>query len=138
MDDTERLEGIMDIVDRLNGMSETHILLVEGIKDVSALRAIGVDGDFYCVQSGGGPVRAAEHVWSSGREAVILTDWDRRGGSLARQLRENLSSLDVRYDDRARADLAFICRPYCKDVESVDSVVAMLGGHRWRSNKHHL
>lgn len=126
MDDAERLEGVEDAVDRLNAMAGTHILLVEGLKDIDALRGIGVEGEFFCVQSQGGPVRAAEHVWHLSKEAVILTDWDRRGGSLARQLRENLSSLGVRYDDTVRSDLAFYCRPYCKDIESLDSVVGLL------------
>lgn len=126
MDDGERLEGIQVLLDELSSMSGTHIILVEGLKDVDSLRNVGVDGEFYCVQSGGGPVKAAEHVWHSGKQAVIMTDWDRRGGSLARSLRENLSALDVRYDDRIRRELATLCRPYVKDVESVDAVVELL------------
>ncbi len=126
MDDGERLEGIQALLDELSSMSGTHIILVEGLKDVDSLRNVGVDGEFYCVQSGGGPVKAAEHVWHSGKQAVIMTDWDRRGGSLARSLRENLSALDVRYDDRIRRELATLCRPYVKDVESVDAVVELL------------
>ncbi len=102
------------------------MILVEGAKDVSALRNVGVDGEFYTVQVEGGPVKAAEYVWRSGRRAVILTDWDRRGGNLAHALRENLSSLDVGYDDRVRSDLAFLVRMYCKDVESLDSVLSRL------------
>lgn len=126
MDDEERLEGIQVLLDELSSMSGTHIILVEGLKDVDSLRNVGVDGEFYCVQSGGGPVKAAEYVWHSGKQAVIMTDWDRRGGSLARSLRENLSALDVRYDDRIRRELATLCRPYVKDVESVDAVVELL------------
>lgn len=125
-DDAERLSVLEDAIDRINSLRDTHIVLVEGLKDVAALEAIGVVAEFYCVQSGGGPVKAAEHVWRSGREAVIMTDWDRRGGNLAASLRENLSSLGVEYDDRIRSDLAFLCRPFCKDVESVDSVVGLL------------
>ena len=97
MDDAERLEQIQALLDELNDMSGTHIILVEGLKDVASLRHVGVDGEFFCVQSGGGPVKAAEHVWHSGKQAVIMTDWDRRGGALARALRDNLSALDVRY-----------------------------------------
>ena len=104
------------------------MILVEGAKDVSALRNIGIDGDFYTVQVEGGPVKAAEYVWRSGRQAVILTDWDRRGGNLARSLRENLSSLGVGYDDKVRSDMAFLVRMYCKDVESMDSVLFKLRG----------
>lgn len=130
MDDAERLEGIQELLDELSSLSGTHIILVEGLKDVDSLRSVGVEGEFYCVQSGGGPVKAAEHVWHSGKQAVIMTDWDRRGGNLARSLRENLSALDVRYDDRIRRDLAFLCRPYIKDVESVDAVVELLSSRR--------
>ena len=126
MDDAERLEGIYAALDRLEGMLPTHVVLVEGIKDAEALRRAGIDGDFYLVQSGGGPVRAAEHAWRAGRPAVVMTDWDRRGGSLAEALRENLSSLGVRYDDTVRRDLAIFCRPYAKDVESLDSVIGLL------------
>ena len=126
MDDSERLEGIYDLLDQLSELSDTHIILVEGLKDIAALEAVGVDGDFYCVQSGGGPVKAAEHVWHSGKQAVIMTDWDRRGGTLAGALRENLSALDVRYDDGIRGELAVLCRPYSKDVESLDAVVRLL------------
>lgn len=126
MDDAERLEGVLAALERLSELAEDHIILVEGLKDVDALRKVGVDGDFYCVQSSGGPLKAAEHVWRSGRPAVIMTDWDRRGGSLAEALRENLSSLGAGYDDTVRRDLAVLCRPYSKDVESLDSVVALL------------
>ena len=67
MDDAERLEQIQALLDELNDMSGTHIILVEGLKDVASLRHVGVDGEFFCVQSGGGPVKAAEHVWHSGK-----------------------------------------------------------------------
>jgi dTMP kinase len=105
------------------------VILVEGAKDVAALRNMDIDGDFFTIQVEGGPVRAAEYAWRSGRKAVILTDWDRRGGSLARSLRENLSSLGVGYDDRVRSDMAFLARMHCKDVESMDTVLARLRNH---------
>ncbi len=128
MNDVERLEAIEELLDELSSLSTTHIILVEGLKDVVSLKAVGVEGEFFCVQSGGGPVKAAEHVWHSGKQAVIMTDWDRRGGTLAKALRENLSSLDVRYDDRIRGELVVLCRPYVKDVESIDAVVRLLKG----------
>ena len=126
MDDSERLEGAEQALERLRDMLRNHVLLVEGNKDVAALRNLGVEGDIFCVQSGGGPVKAAEYVWRSGKEAIILTDWDRRGGNLAHSLRENLVSLGVGYDDTVRSDLAFYTRIYSKDVESLDSVLALL------------
>jgi dTMP kinase len=126
MNDEERLEKLQDVLDRLSELSEDHVILVEGNKDVSALANLNIRGDIYCVQSGGGPVKAAEYVWRSGKEAVILTDWDGRGGNLAHSLRENLRSLGVGYDDSIRSDLAFLTRMYSKDVESLDSVFGLL------------
>lgn len=128
MDDAERLERIQDVLERLKEVLSDSILLVEGHKDVAALKNVGIDGEFYCVQSGGGPVKASEYVWNAGKDAVILTDWDRRGNILAQDLRENLSSLEVAYDDSVRSDLSFLCRPFAKDVESLDSVVFRLSG----------
>lgn len=126
MDDEERLERIEDALARLSDLAEESIILVEGLKDIRALEALGISGSFCCVQSGGGPLKAAEHVWSLGSRAVILTDWDRRGGNLAQSLREDLATLEAPYDDRVRRDLAVFCRPFCKDVESLDSVVAAM------------
>ncbi len=126
MNDEERLEGINEALGRLREMLPDCVLLVEGNKDVAALHNVGIDGDIFCVQSGGGPVKAAEYAWRSGKPAIILTDWDRRGGSLAHDLRDNLSSLGVPHDDTVRSDLAFLTRPYSKDVESIDSVIRLL------------
>jgi len=126
MDDSERLEQFLDVLGRLSEDLDGSVVLVEGHKDVAALRAIGIDAEFFCVQSGGGPVKAAEFVWRSGKKAIIMTDWDRRGGNLAQTIRENLASLGVEYDDSIRSDLAFLSRPFAKDAESLDSVLLLL------------
>ena len=124
MDDGERLEALEDALERLAFLAKSDAILVEGRKDEAALRAVGIDGRFVHVQSSGGPVKAAEAVWRSGSGAVIMTDWDRRGGSLARMLRENLESLGV--GDSIRRDIASCIRPYSKDVESLDTVLSLL------------
>ena len=126
MDAAERLEWFDSIIEDLDQLALTHILLVEGKNDVLALHELGVEADMFCVQSGGGPVRASEYAWEKGRPAVILTDWDRRGDSLADDLRRNLSSLCVKYDDSIRDRLARVCGPFCRDVESVHLIRRML------------
>ncbi len=122
----EKLGQIRKVVDALNERKGS-VILVEGRKDEIALRNAGVDGEFIHVQSFGGPIRASEYVSETGKTAVIMTDWDRRGNLLAESLETNLAALDVRYDTRLRTELASACRAYAKDVESLDSVVAYLG-----------
>ncbi len=126
MDAAERLERMDSAIDDLCELALSHIILIEGRNDALALRELGVEADMFCVQSGGGPVKAAEYAWNLGRPAVILTDWDRRGDSLADDLRRNLSSLCVRYDDSIRDRLSHICGQFCPDVESLHLVRRML------------
>lgn len=126
MDPSERLELIEEQVEALDVLSRDHAIVVEGRKDVAALNAIGIDGMFLMVQVEGGPVRIAERLWTMGRPAVILTDWDRRGDLLEEDLRRNMDALEVRYDVSVRKELAHLCRPFCKDIESLDSVMDLL------------
>lgn len=124
MDPRERLDGILETISELS--SSDSVILVEGRKDVGALNALGAECDFIQVQSSGGPMHAAEEVWRSGRSAVILTDWDDRGNRIADDLSRCLDSLGVSYDTGIRDRLSYLARPYCKDVESLDSVVRTL------------
>ena len=125
MNDEVRLERIREVLDRLAVLSEDHVILVEGVNDVAALKAVGIDGDFFTIQCSGGPMRAVEYVEAHGGKAVVLTDWDRRGGTIASQIRSMCGSgHDIDFD--VRADLGKLCRTYIKDIESLAVLVERL------------
>ena len=126
MDDEERLIEINEVLEELKELSEDHIILVEGPNDKKALAEIGISGKLFMIQSEGGPIKAAEYVSEHGGKAIILTDWDRRGGTIAHELEIQLSSLDLEYDKRIRAKLSFLCKKYIKDVESLDKLLERL------------
>lgn len=126
MDDAVRLEEILKVLERLKELSADHVILVEGRKDRDSLAHLGISGDIFQVQSSGGPSAAAEYVESKGGKAVILTDWDRRGGNLAASLRAILGKDSRDVDDTVRMDLARLSRHYVKDVEALDSLVERL------------
>ncbi len=126
MDDAVRLEEILKVLERLKELSADHVILVEGRKDRDSLAHLGISGDIFQVQSSGGPSAAAEYVESKGGKAVILTDWDRRGGNLAASLRAILGKDSRDVDDTVRTDLARLSRHYVKDVEALDSLVERL------------
>ncbi len=126
-DDTERMERINAVISEISLLRGTHVVLVEGMNDVVALRNCGMDAEFICVQSSaGGPMKASEAVWKSGKSAVIMTDWDRRGDIIADSLRTDLMSLGVKFDVHFRSELGALLKPYCSDVESIDSVMLMM------------
>lgn len=126
MSDEVRLEEILKVLGRLKELSADHVILVEGRKDREALAYLGISGDVFQVQSSGGPSAAAEYVESRGGKAVILTDWDRRGGNLAAALRDILGRDNPDIDGSVREDLSRLSRHYIKDVEALDSLVDRL------------
>ncbi|WP_197736271.1 toprim domain-containing protein [Methanomethylophilus alvi] len=126
MSDEVRLEEILKVLGRLKELSADHVILVEGRKDREALAYLGISGDVFQIQSSGGPSAAAEYVESRGGKAVILTDWDRRGGNLAATLRDILGRDNPDIDGSVREDLSRLSRHYIKDVEALDSLVDRL------------
>ena len=126
MNDDERLGRLDEILDRIQSMSSDHVILVEGKNDRRSLLDLNLSLDTIEVQRDGGPLRAAEMVYESGKKAIILTDWDDRGDRLAKDLSEQLSALCISYDMNIRKDLRDICIKDIKDVESLHSLYVRL------------
>ena len=126
MNDDERLRRLDEILDRIQSMSSDYVILVEGKNDRRSLLDLNLSLDTIEVQRDGGPLRAAEMVYESGKKAIILTDWDDRGDRLAKDLSEQLSALCISYDMNIRKDLRDICIKDIKDVESLHSLYVRL------------
>jgi dTMP kinase len=121
MDYVELNEELQRVLEDLIEKTRTVPVIVEGEWDRRALRSLGIDGDIRVLNRGNRILALAESIASNHREAVILTDWDVRGGRLARSLREALEACGVRHDDALRARLTMLCRKDIKDVESLHS-----------------
>jgi 5S rRNA maturation endonuclease (ribonuclease M5) len=68
----------------------------------------------------GKPLFNLVEEWSQKyREMIILTDWDRKGGRLARLLTEAFDANDMKYDLKYRKKLAFLCKKDIKDVQGL-------------------
>jgi len=126
LNDEERLIEIEELLEALEELSKDHVILTEGIRDRKALEALGITGDVFMIQSEGGPMKAAEYVAAHGKKAVILTDWDHKGGTIAHELELQLSSLDTEYNTEIRAKLSSLCKKYIKDIESLDTLIERL------------
>ena len=126
MNDRERLEMIDAVLDELSDMCQYSTILIEGRKDKAALEKL--IGDFECImiQREGGPLRTAERLYESGDSAIILTDWDNKGESIAADMEYHLKTLGVKYDTDIRRRLADLCRKDIKDIESLDFLYARL------------
>ena len=128
--DWEQLhQDLSKVLEDLAEKNRRAPIIVEGEYDRRALRALGVTGDVRLINEGSTIFALCESIASRHREAIILTDWDIRGGRLARQLRDGLSANGVRFDEELRARLTRLCRKDITDVESLDTFVERVDDH---------
>lgn len=122
----ETLEELDALLLELVEREEDRVILVEGRKDRGALTALGVGGEIVQVQDAGGILGVAESLAARNRKAIILTDWDRKGGQLADLLRNALRACGVPYDESIRARISTLSKKEIKDIESLPSYIAYL------------
>ncbi len=123
MDYVELGEDLHRVLDDLVEKNRSLPIIVEGEYDRRALKELGVLGEIRVLNRGNSILALCEDIARGHREAIILTDWDVRGGRLARNLRDALTASGVRYDDELRARLTILCRKDIKDVESLHRFV---------------
>lgn len=122
----ERLEQLEAIFLDLEYASETTPIIVEGKKDAEALAMLGITKNVVTLSKGVSLFTFSENISRRSTKAVVLTDWDRKGGQLARMLKEALMNNGVVVDSRLRAQLATLSKKEVKDIESLPRFVSHL------------
>lgn len=122
----ERLEEIQAVLEEMISRDPRTVILVEGMRDRGALTILGVGGEMVQVQSSDGVFGIAERLAKEGKSAMIMMDWDRKGGQLSRLLRSALEANAVPYDDALRQRLVIVARQDIKDVQSLPSLYSRL------------
>jgi len=79
---------------------EGKVLVVEGKNDLGSLRKAGVSQEIVLMNQSAGKV--ADRVKRIGSEAVVLTDFDRRGEERLLQMKEALEAVGVGADCETR------------------------------------
>ena len=97
-------------------------VIVEGKRDTQALRDLGFDGIIVELNDGDSVLSTVEKiVHKFGRRCIfiVLTDWDRTGGSLAKQLKEYGESCDLIPNLRIRQNLSILSS---KDITCIEEL----------------
>jgi 5S rRNA maturation endonuclease (ribonuclease M5) len=103
-------------------------VLVEGTKDVKALRALGFSGVIEKVNRGWDRSRmvaylhdtyGTRNIVDGGPSLILLMDWDRTGGRLQTGFRDRLMALDIPVDEALRQVLLKVMKPEGRTVESL-------------------
>lgn len=124
MDDEERFERLMEVVDDLVIENLEVPILVEGRRDVDSLRIIGCAGVIEALNAGVTLHDRAGMIAEAGiKKVMLLTDWDRKGEELFDKMRALLAAHGVRVHGDHRDKLRLWMRPPVKDVESLAGYV---------------
>lgn len=88
-----------------NTINSNKLIIVEGKKDRFALEKLGFNKIF--TLNNGKPIkRNAEIISDMSKDAIILTDFDKKGREIYDKLNHELSQVGVRIDNKLRNHLA--------------------------------
>ncbi len=101
-------------------------IIVEGRRDESALRKLGVTGHIHCLKALGESRHDFLERLNGTREAILLTDFDREGKELETWLYRELSQRGVRTDLKLWRRIRSLARTEIHAVEELPSFVRAL------------
>lgn len=125
----ERLDELEHALWRLAEDNEDDVIIVEGVRDERALRELGLQGRIVLLNRGSSLVERSAEIAADHRRVIVLLDWDRTGGRLARRLQETLALHGVRCDTAHRRALALLAT---KEVTTVEELPGFLQRLRTR------
>ncbi len=97
-------------------------IIVEGLRDERALRALGIRGPVI-MASRRPALDLAEDTARRYREIIVLTDWDLKGDEMALKIDQYLRLAGARPDMDIRSRLKKLVKKEIKDVESLSFYV---------------
>ncbi|MCK5259245.1 MAG: hypothetical protein KAJ69_06960 [Thermoplasmatales archaeon] len=90
MDFKKSIEDLEKIIDELGEENRSIPIIVEGKKDIEALRKLDISGSIISVNAGVTLIDFCDKIAQEHTDIIILTDWDRKGGYLCRTIKKNL------------------------------------------------
>ncbi|MCX6678227.1 MAG: toprim domain-containing protein [Methanothrix sp.] len=114
--DLEALEEL--IASLLDASYQGAAVIVEGRRDLLALRALGLPGPVI-MASRRRALDIAEEAARSYSQIILLTDWDGKGDEMCKTIERHLRSAGSRPDKEIRSRLKKLVKKEIKDVESL-------------------
>ncbi len=122
----EKEEKILLILEKLTEEStKGKPIVVEGRKDVSALRALGVAGTVLTVKTGGKSfLDLVFEIEKMGvTEVILFLDFDRRGKEGTKSLKKSLERAKIKANIKLWRELSALVR---KEIQCIESLTAYL------------
>jgi 5S rRNA maturation endonuclease (ribonuclease M5) len=118
MDDLETLEELEEILNELQEENKTVPIIVEGEKDITALRKLEMTGEIIRFNKGQSVSDFCDTIAQKYQKIILLTDWDWRGGRLGSSIKKHLEN---RVECNISYRQLFAQRCTCRTVEGIPS-----------------
>ncbi len=118
MDYEKSLEDLEEALFELREENKTVPIIVEGDKDIEALRKLDMTGEIIRFNVGLSIPDFCDMISQKYKNIILLTDWDRKGGYLCSTIKKNLESR-VRCNTRYRE--IFAKRSMIRTLEGLPS-----------------
>lgn len=126
IEDRERLLKLEELILELRELSDSGaIIVVEGRKDMASLRLLGINGEIR-LASQQPLLEFTDMLSKSKKEIILLTDWDNKGGIMARKIIQHLSNYGLLPNTVIRSKLRSLSKKSIKDIESLNNYIGRL------------
>jgi 5S rRNA maturation endonuclease (ribonuclease M5) len=92
MDYEKSLEDLEEALANLREENKTVPIIVEGDKDIEALRKLNITGEIIRFNVGLSIPDFCDMISQKYKNIILLTDWDKKGGYLCSTIKKNLES----------------------------------------------
>ena len=125
MSKARKLEGLLELIQKLDRQSKKIPIIVEGKNDRFALKRLGIRGEILCIKSSGNILYDILDDISS-PEIILLVDFDDYGISLAKNIIQQLENKRIKVNTHFWRRIKALVRRDVKDVEGMFSYLEKL------------
>jgi 5S rRNA maturation endonuclease (ribonuclease M5) len=126
--DIERAERLREVIEHLLEINKKFPVIVEGKKDATALRNLGLVGDIITLHNGQNLYEFCDDIIDRFHRVVVLLDWDRKGETLNKSVSMHLKGCWEEFSS-FRELLKILCQKEIKDIEGIPKLLMRLEGN---------
>lgn len=123
----ERAKRLREVLEVLCEINKSYPVVVEGKKDLQALRKLGLSGEILLLHCGKGLHEFSEELAENFSRVIVLLDWDAKGEALFTALTSNLNGQWEEYAS-FRELLRLLCQKDIRDIEGIPVLLLRLEG----------
>lgn len=125
--DLERAKRLKEFLLAIFEINKSVPIIVEGKRDLLALRKLGLTGEIITVHSGNALYDFCHTISERFSKVILLLDWDENGDILQKKLSNNLVGLWEEFS-HFRETLRMLCQKDVKAIEDIPVLLKRLSG----------